>query len=111
MSGEMSGVQNQIRDRHPNAVYTHCAGHSLNLVIVSSCSAPPVQNCIVQIVFDSVDQIFSKARRTSEGSLSAWCSTSTCAPILNVCITCWVENIDGWELFFLSHPFLVQLHV
>ena len=42
MSGEMSGVQKQIRDRQPNAVYTHCAGHSLDLVIVSLCSAPPV---------------------------------------------------------------------
>ena len=49
MSGEKLGVQKQIRDRQPKAVYTHCAGHSLNLVIVSSCSVPPVQNCIDQI--------------------------------------------------------------
>ena len=49
MSGEKLGVQKQIRDRQPKAVYTHCAGHSLNLVIISSCSVPPVQNCIDQI--------------------------------------------------------------
>ena len=30
-------------------------------------------------------------------------------PILNVCITQWVENIDGWERFCLCQPFLVQL--
>ena len=26
-----------------------------------------------------------------------------------MCITRWVENIDGWERFSLSHPFLVQM--
>lgn len=31
------------------------------------------------------------------------------APILNVCITRWVENIEGWERFTLSHPFSVQM--
>ena len=31
------------------------------------------------------------------------------APRLNVCITRWVENIDGWERFTLAHPFLVTL--
>ena len=30
-------------------------------------------------------------------------------PILNICITWWVENIDGWERFCLCHPSLVQL--
>ena len=30
-------------------------------------------------------------------------------PPLNVCITRWVENIDGWERFALSHPFLLHM--
>ena len=30
-------------------------------------------------------------------------------PVLNICITRWVENIDSWERFCLCHPFLVQL--
>ena len=115
MSGEKSGVQKQIRDRQLKAVYTHCAGHSLNLAIVSSCSVPPVQNCIDQIKSLTLWIKFSPKR---EGLLKAVYqrgvqngSTSTRAPILNVCITHWVENIDGWERFSLSHPFLVQLCV
>ena len=40
MSGEKSGVQKQIRDRQPKAVYT------LNLVIESSCSVPPFMQMI-----------------------------------------------------------------
>lgn len=30
-------------------------------------------------------------------------------PILNVCKTRWIENIDGWERFAQAHPFMVKL--
>ena len=46
MSGEKSGVQKRIREKQPKALYTHCAGHSLNLVMVSSCSVLIVRNTI-----------------------------------------------------------------
>ena len=108
MSGEKSGVQKQIRDRQPKAVYTHCAGHSLNLAIVSSCSVPPVQNCIDQIKSLTLWIKFSPKRGLLKAVYQRGVqsdSTSTRAPILNVCITRWVENIDGWERFSLSHPF------
>ena len=42
MSEEKSDVRKQIRDRRPKAVYIHCTGHSLNLVVVSSCFVPLV---------------------------------------------------------------------
>ena len=49
MSGERSGVQARIRERQPKALYTHCAGHSLNLAVLNSCSILPIKNCIDQI--------------------------------------------------------------
>lgn len=49
MSGEKSGVQTRIRDIQPKALHTHCAGHSLNLVIVSSCSVLSIRNAIDHI--------------------------------------------------------------
>ena len=30
-------------------------------------------------------------------------------PLLNVCITRWIENIEGWERFALAHPFLIKM--
>lgn len=113
MSGQKTGVQKQIRDKQPKAVYTHCAGHSLNLAIVSSCSIPMVTNCIDQIKSLTLWIKYSAKR---EGLLKAVYehgtqqgSTLSRSPILNVCITRWVENIEGWEWFTLSHPFLVQM--
>ena len=46
MSEEKSGVQKLIIDKQPKAFYTHCAGHSLNLVVVKACAVPAIQNCI-----------------------------------------------------------------
>ena len=37
MSGKNAGVQALIRQKQPKALYTHCAGHSLNLAI-ATCS-------------------------------------------------------------------------
>jgi hypothetical protein len=36
MSGKDNGVQKQVRDIHPAALYVHCMAHKLNLVIVAS---------------------------------------------------------------------------
>ena len=33
MAGERSGVQKKIRDKQKKALYTHCAGHSLILLL------------------------------------------------------------------------------
>ena len=49
MSGEKSGAQRLIRNKQPKAIYTYCAGHSLNLAIVSSCSIPAISNCIERV--------------------------------------------------------------
>ena len=46
MSGEKSGVQRRILQKQPKALYTHCMGHSLNLVIAKACAEPCIRNCI-----------------------------------------------------------------
>ena len=113
MSGKKSGVQKQIRDIQPKAVYTHCAGHSLNLAIVTSCSIPLVSNCIEQIKSFTLWIKYSAKR---EGLLKSVCdrgiqsgANPSRKPLLNVCITRWVENIEGWERFCLAHPFLIKM--
>ena len=46
MSSDNVGVQKRIRQLAPKAVYMHCAGHCLNLVIAHSCSIPSIRNMI-----------------------------------------------------------------
>ena len=44
MSSEAVRVQNQIKKLCEKAVYTHCCGHNLNLVIITACKIPITQN-------------------------------------------------------------------
>lgn len=111
MAGAKSGVQKRIRDIQPKAVYTHCAGHSLNLAVVSSCSLPVIRNCIDKIKSFTIwvtyspkrEELLKKVYHMGDASLTSH------NPLLNVCITRWVENIDGWERFCLCHPFLLEM--
>jgi len=38
MSGCKNGLQTKIRQKHPEAIYTHCMAHKLNLVVVDTCN-------------------------------------------------------------------------
>lgn len=46
MSGKHKGVQTIIRNIYPKAIYVHCAAHSLNLAVSSSCDIQSVRNCL-----------------------------------------------------------------
>ena len=46
MRGHLNGVQKIIRNTYPLALYTHCASHSLNLVLNKACSVPIVRNAL-----------------------------------------------------------------
>lgn len=42
MSGCLGGVKAKIKEKHPNAIYTHCMAHRLNLVVVDMCKGVKV---------------------------------------------------------------------
>ena len=108
LSGEKGGVQRLLMDKQPKALYTHCAGHSLNLVIAGSCQIPAISNCISSVK-DMTLWIKKSPKR--ENYFKEICKKetmdNTSTNLLNVCVTRWVENIDGWEKFSTVHPFLV----
>lgn len=105
MKGEKSGVQKQIHDLQPKAVYTHCAGHSLNLSIVTACSIPLVSNCIEQIKSFTLWIEYK-----CEGLLKAVCDHGIQSgtnplrkPILNVSQAGWKTSRDGRGFPWLIH--------
>ena len=112
MGGEKSGVQKRILDKQPKALYTHCSGHSFNLVIASACDELLIRNCISII---KAITLWIRASPKRESLLKQVCEkrsqdgTAHQSPLLNVCITRWVENIDGWERFMQCHPFIVEM--
>ena len=39
MSGEISGLQTKIMEVAPNALFTHCCAHNLNLILMDAVSS------------------------------------------------------------------------
>ena len=44
MSGKFNGVQPNIKDSHPLAIYVHCSEHMLNLVVSKSYNATQIRD-------------------------------------------------------------------
>ena len=49
MAGEVSGVQQRIRDLYPKAYFMHCASHRLNLVINDQNNVMEIRNAVAVI--------------------------------------------------------------
>ena len=89
MSSENVGIQKRIREVSPLAMYSHCAGHCLNLVIVHSCKIPLVRNTI-----DKMKEVclFFNYSPKREGLLKSVISKEVLhaekrKPLLNLCAT------------------------
>ena len=63
MSSENRGLQGLFRKDIPNAVYTPCNSHKLNLVIASSSKLPQIRKCISEIN----DTLFFNASHKRQG--------------------------------------------
>jgi len=46
MSSDKVGVQAQIKNLSPLAIYIHCHSHVLNLSIANACKVPAIRNMI-----------------------------------------------------------------
>ena len=61
MSSEAVGLQARIKALRKKAVYTHCCGHNLNLVIVSAFKFPVIRNVLDKV--QEVAQMFIKKKK------------------------------------------------
>ena len=109
MSSENVGVQKRIREVSPLAMYSHCAGHCLNLVIVHSCKIPLVRNTI-----DKMKEVclFFNYSPKREGLLQSVISKEVLhaekrKPLLNLCATRWAERHSAYSHFYASYVYMV----
>ena len=109
MSSENVGVQKRIREVSPLAMYSHFAGHCLNLVIVHSCKIPLVRNTI-----DKMKEVclFFNYSPKREGLLQSVISKEVLhaekrKPLLNLCATRWAERHSAYSHFYASYVYMV----
>lgn len=107
-----TGVQSRIRQVAPLALYTHCSGHCLNLVIAHSCQIPAIRNML-----DKMTQIFLFFRNSAkrEALLQNVVQTgnpehdsSKRSPLLNLCKTRWVERHIAYRHFYQAYTYIIK---
>ncbi|XP_029197148.2 52 kDa repressor of the inhibitor of the protein kinase-like [Acropora millepora] len=109
MSSENVGVQKRIREVSSWAMYSHCAGHCLNLVIVHSCKIPLVRNTI-----DKMKEVclFFNYSPKREGLLKSVISKEVLhaekrKPLLNLCAIRWAERHSAYIHLYASYLYMV----
>ena len=109
MSSEAVGLQARIKALRKKAVYTHCCGHNLNLVIVSAFKFPVTKNVLEKV--QEVGRMFikdSKKMKLLEEVVKQNPRYSSQIVIFNVCLTRWVENLDEYNHFLLTYPYIKE---
>ena len=108
MSSARVGVQAEIKKVAPQALYTHCNSHVLNLSIVSACKLPSIRNMID--VLDSVFLFFNlspKRQRLFERVLDLNKNKSKVTKLKGLCKTRWVERHTCFETFMELYSSIV----
>ena len=110
-----------IKDCHGQAIWsklcvkklctcTFCR-HNLNLVIVSAFKFPVIRNVLDKV--QEVAQMFIKDSKKNMKLLEEVVKQnprySSQKVVFNVCITRWVENLDGYNHFLLTYPYIEEV--
>ena len=110
MSSNCAGVLAHIRKESPLAVYTHCNGHCLNLVISHSSSLPIIRN-----VLDNMKTTcfyFLKSPKRNELLLEIVSKSPVDSnrrkPLIDVCKTRWAERHSAYQHFYQCYVFIIK---
>ncbi|XP_050065649.1 zinc finger MYM-type protein 1-like [Aphis gossypii] len=108
MSGKFKGVQTIIRNKYPMALYVHCAAHTLNLAVSSSCEQQAIRNCLG--VVEKMHCFFNTPKRHSillEAIANSDLNPSS-KSLKRLCATRWVERYTAVNDFVELFPCVVE---
>ncbi|KAJ8885506.1 hypothetical protein PR048_011704 [Dryococelus australis] len=95
MSGIIRGTQSYIQSQVPEAIYVHCAAHSLNLAIYDTHTHKSIRNCL-----GTVEKIYTffntpKRQHLLQNILSANTENIARSKPLQLCPTRWVHIYEA----------------
>lgn len=104
MSGKHKGVQARIRQIIPNAVYTHCRAHCLNLAIVHACTEKYVRNMMstvqtIAFAFNYSAKRLLRFQDTLENDPISRDEMEEKQKLQNLCETRWAARANSLHTF------------
>lgn len=109
MSGIFNGCAAKFQQSYPQAIYVHCASHSLNLALSHSCTIPEVRNCLGTI--NKIINFFRsscKREKVLKDKILQVDSLSKRTRLIKFCETRWVERLDSIALFCEMFPHIFE---
>lgn len=111
MSSDNVGVERRIKDHSPKAVYVHCSGHCLNLVISHSCSLLNIRNAIDKLKKCS---LFFLGCPKREGLLQSIIlkelpESTRRKSLIDMCRTRWAARHGAYMHLYQSHMYIVAV--
>jgi len=109
MSGKFNGCAAKFQESYPQAMYIHCASHSLNLALTHACTVPDIKNCLgtmnkVIVFFRSS----SKRQNILKEKILDIDQSAKRTRLIKFCETRWVERLDAVSLFFDLLPIIIE---
>ena len=110
MTSDVVGVQAIIKRNSPKALWVHCSGHCLNLVIVHSCKLTAIRNMLDKLTetylfFRDSPQRTSLSEEIVSKSVM---QTDKRKAILDLCKTRWAMRHTAYSHFYTSYVFIVK---
>lgn len=95
MSGKFNGTKSFVQEAHPTAVYVHCASHSLNLAISSTCNIADLRNCCGTA--SKICSFFNTPKRSEvlKRLIQEKFPEAKSTRLKKICPTRWVERHDS----------------
>ena len=110
MASDAVGVQAIIKRNSPNALWVHCSGHCLNIVIVHSSKLTAIRNMLDKLT-ETCLFFRDSPKRTSlleEIVSKSVMQTDKRKAIIDLCKTLWTMYHTTYSHFYASYVFIVK---
>ena len=112
MSGKFRGVQARIREVQPQAFYTHCRAHCLNLAICHASDEPLVRNMMrtvqeIAFSFNYSAKRLLRFQESLENDAESKLAMEKRTKLQSLCETRWAARADALHTFRCSFPTVV----
>ncbi|KAL4083385.1 hypothetical protein QTP88_028709 [Uroleucon formosanum] len=108
MSGRFKGTQKIVRETCPKALYVHCAAHSLNLAVSTSCDIQAIRNSLglVEKMYCFLNT--PKHKNVLLSVINESDMDTRSKSIKHLCATRWVERYTAINDFVELFPYVIQ---
>lgn len=108
MSGRFKGTQKIVRETCPKALYVHCAAHSLNLAVSTSCDIQAIRNSLglVEKMYCFLNT--PKRKNVLLSVINESDLDTRSKSIKHLCATRWVERYTAINDFIELFPYVIQ---